>query len=182
MDSLLGRADEALARLEAVLPRLRVMASSQSLNLRWRAEMLRAALLASLGQLDEARRQRDAVAAQIEAWEAQRRRPRGEIHDVALQALDLSIAFHADTPERLPDDQILHDWARAALLRNQFGGMLVYLAWAFDRRGDADMARHLLSEAPARMPRSSLAAEAPRLQAWADDRQERWGLDQRPIW
>jgi len=177
MDCLLGHADTALARLDALLPRLRATATSHSLNLRWRAEMLRAAILAGVGQLDDARRQRDAVATQIEAWEARHRRARGEIHDVTLQALDLAIAFHGDRPDWLPDDQTLHDWARAALLRNQFGSMLVYLAWAFERRGDADMARHLLSEAPARTPRSSLHIEAPRLQAWADDRREAWGLN-----
>jgi hypothetical protein len=54
--------------------------------------------------------------------------------------------------------------------------MLVTLAWAFHRRGDDDMARHLLGEAPSRTPRSTLPATAPRLHAWAEERRVAWAL------
>ena len=176
LDSLLGRPQEALDRLDALLPEVRAASGGYPVLLRWRAELLRAGVLARLGRLIESRRQRDDVAAQMQTWESRRRRPRGEYFDVMLQSVDLAIAFEADEPDGLPDDETLHGWARAALLRSRFGSILVYLAWAFERRGDGDMARHLLAEAPARMPRSSLPTEAPRLHAWAEERRAAWGL------
>jgi hypothetical protein len=44
---------------------------------------------------------------------------------------------------------------------NIFGDMLVTLAWAFHRRGHDDMSRHLLTEAPSRIPRWSLDKTLP---------------------
>ena len=175
LDCVLGRPAAALERLDALLPGTRASAGYPRL-LRWRAEMLRATALARLGRLLEARQQRDAVASAMLQWETDGRRARAEYLDLVLQTVDLVIAFEADTPDRLPDDETLHAWARAALLRTRFGTLLVYLAWVFHRRGDDDMARHLLAEAPARTPRSSLQAEAPRLHEWAEERRAAWEL------
>jgi hypothetical protein len=94
-----------------------------------------------------------------------------------VQGTELKIAADADAPDALPDDNALHGWARAALGRSRFGDMLVSLAWAFHRRGDDDMARHLLAEAPSRITRSSLPRTSPRLHAWAKDRARAWGID-----
>lgn len=47
----------------------------------------------------------------------------------------------------------------------------------FDRRGDDDMARHLLAEAPSRIPRWSLDKTAPRLNAWASTTAAAWKID-----
>ena len=87
------------------------------------------------------------------------------------------IAAEADKPDVLPDDDTLHRWARSALGRTKFGELLVSLAWAFDRRGDDDMARHLLAEAPSRIPRWSLDKTAPRLNAWATTTAAAWKMD-----
>jgi len=174
LEALLGHPEAALQRLDVLVPRLRRTRGPYSRLTRWRAELLRVSLLARLGRLDEARLQRDAVKAEIAAWEARRRRARGEYLEVALQGAELEVAFAAGSPAELPDHETLHAWARAALLRTQFGSLLVLLAWAFDERGDQDMARHLLEEAPSRMPRSPLPAAAPALHAWAERRRAAW--------
>ncbi|HEU4408516.1 MAG TPA: hypothetical protein VFS43_24855 [Polyangiaceae bacterium] len=171
LDGLLGRAQSALERLDRVLPKLRGSWAGGGAVQRWRAGCLRAAALARLGRLDEARRQRDEVA----TW-ARGRGARGEFYAFMLESLELTIAVEADAPHELPDDATLHQWARGALLRTQYGEMLVSLAWAFHRRGDDAMARHLLAEAPSRMPRYSLHVTAPRLHAWAEERRAAWSL------
>jgi hypothetical protein len=175
LDCLLGHPELALERMDGLLPGMRATSGYPRL-LRWRAEMIRAIALARVGRLIEARRQRDAVATAMQQWETSRGRGRAEYLDLVLQGVDLTLAFETDTADGLPDDETLHAWARAALLRTRFGSMLFYLAWAFHRRGDDDMARHLLAEAPARTPRSSLEAEAPRLHAWVKERSAAWDL------
>ena len=100
-----------------------------------------------------------------------------------VQATELKIAADADAPDALPDNDTLHGWARAALGRTRFGEMLVALAWAFHRRGDDDMARHLLAEAPSRIPRSSLEKTSPRVGRvgeGARPRMEHHGMTDRP--
>src|SRR5262249_53172065 len=94
---------------------------------------------------------------------------RGEVAEMLVQNVDLAIAFAADAPGELPDDETLHGWARAALLRSRFGETLISLAWAFHRRGDEEMARHLLDEAPSRIGRPSLHITSPRLHEWAKE-------------
>jgi hypothetical protein len=171
LDLLLGRPQRTLERLDLVLPKLRGSWDSNGVVQRWRAGYLRAASLAALGRLDEARRQRD----ELTAW-AQGRGGRGDYYALLRESLELTIAFEADAPHELPDDATLHRWARSALLRTQFGEMLVSLAWAFHRRGDDSMARHLLAEAPSRTPRYSLHTTTPRLHAWAEERRAAWSI------
>ena len=68
--------------------------------------------------------------------------------------------------DRLPDDSELYEWAKAALRTSRFGVSVVLLAWAFRKRGDEDMAGHMLREAPARLETEFLAECAPKLAAW----------------
>ena len=154
-----GRHPEALAGLDALLPRLRARPLEDG-HL-WLALFYRAGLLAVLGRLDEAR----SVARELDDA------PRGEFFEMQRQGLLLSLAFHADRPEDLPTDEVLYDWARAALGRTRFGSVCVLCAWAFERRGDTEMAAHLLKEAPDRLTGSFLAETHPRLHAYLQARQ-----------
>ena len=138
---------------------------------------MKAEVLATLGRFEEARRARDELVREAAAATGASGRPRGDYLDMLVQGTELKIAADAETPDALPDDNTLHGWARAALGRSRFGDMLVSLAWAFHRRGDDDMARHLLAEAPSRIARSSLPQTSPRLHAWAQDRARAWGVD-----
>jgi hypothetical protein len=80
------------------------------------------------------------------------------------------IAFHAGDARRLPDDEELYDWAKAALRTSRFGVSVALLAWAFAERGDAEMAGHMLREAPTRLATEFLPESAPRLSKWLDDK------------
>jgi hypothetical protein len=169
LEVLLGQPETALGRLDRAREQLRGSSRGYAMLTRWRAASIRAGVLARLGRLDEARQQRDELVAEIAAWEKRRGRPRGEILDIYVQSAQLTVAFEADAPGELPDDETLHKWARAALARTKFGELLVGLAWAFHRRGDSDMALHLLAESASRIVRPSLPVTAPRLHAWAEE-------------
>jgi tetratricopeptide (TPR) repeat protein len=161
VDYLLGDLEGALRRadqLVATVPGASLIG--------WQARFLRAGALAHLGRIAAARSARDQLSTA----------PDSELFELMGQSLELAIAFEADAPGELPDDDTLHDWARAALGRTQFGDLLVSLAWAFEARGDVEMARHLLAEASSRIPRDSLPAVAPRLHAWAEARRAAWQL------
>jgi hypothetical protein len=176
LEELLGQPQQTLDRLDRVqadLSRFR----TRSHVLRCQAASLRAEALATLGRLDEARRARDELVREAAAAAGGPGRPRGDYLEMIVQGAELKIAVDADTPDALPDDNTLHLWARAALGRSRFGEMLVSLAWAFHRRGDDDMARHLLTEAPSRIPRSSLPQTSPRLDAWAKGMAREWEID-----
>ena len=97
------------------------------------------------------------------------------IVEVAVTRISTSCGYSVPLMDLVEDRERLHDWARAALLRSKFGESLVSLAWAFQRRGDEDMARHLLAESVSRMPRPYLATAQPRLHAWAEERRAAWG-------
>jgi hypothetical protein len=176
VEGLLGQPQESLDRLE------RAQASvagwrAPSRVMRCQAASLRAAALATLGRVGDARRARDELVREAAAATGGRDRPRGDYLDMLVQGTELKIAVEADAPDTLPDDDTLHRWARAALGRSRFGELLVSLAWAFHRRGDDDMARHLLAEAPSRIPRWSLRETSPRLDAWAREKAREWDQD-----
>ena len=175
LESLLGQPQQAFDRLERAKPDLASWRGSTRV-LRCQAASVRAGALATLGRLDEARRARDELVREVAAATGSSNRQRGDYLELLVQSTELKIAADADTPDALPDDDTLHRWARAALGRTRFGEILVSLAWAFHRRGDDDMARHLLSEAPARIPRWSIDKTSPRLDAWAKDRARAWGI------
>jgi hypothetical protein len=156
---LRGALDEAAQRYDRLLPRL---ARGRKATEYWLCGFQRAQLAAAQGDLERARRMQDEL----------RSAPRGQIFELMEQSLALTVAFYADTPAVLPDDETLHGWVRAALGRTRFGGMLVTLSWAFHRRGDAGLAAHLLAEAPARLEGAFLADTFPKVQAWLDEHAE----------
>lgn len=176
LELLLGRPQQAIDRLERAHADLSKGRGSSHV-LRCQVIALKAETLSTLGRFDEARRDRDQLLREVDATTGASGRPRGDYLDMLVQGTELKIAADADTPDALPDDDTLHRWAKAALGRSRFGDMLVSLAWAFHRRGDDDMARHLLAEAPSRIPRSSLPQTAPRLHAWAQERAREWEID-----
>jgi hypothetical protein len=175
LESLLGEPQQALDRLDRAQAELAKPRESSRV-LRCQAASVRAAALATLGRFEDARRARDQLVREATAAAGAADRPRGDYLEMLVQAIELKIAADADAPDTLPDDDTLHRWARAALGRTRFGEMLVGLAWAFHRRGDDDMARHLLAEAPSRIPRSSLDKTSPRLDAWAKEQARAWAL------
>jgi hypothetical protein len=154
-----GHAEAALVRYDRALGALARM-RGRGRGMYWICTFDRVQLLAAMGRIDAAR------AARAELDEA----PRGDYFAMELALTDLMIAFHVDDPALLPGDEELYDWAKAALRTSRFGASVVLLAWAFDRRGERDMAEHLLREAPARLETEFLAETTPRLHAWLEQR------------
>jgi len=177
LDALLGQPQAAVDRLARTQTKRARWRGYGSRLLRCQAAWVRAGALATLGRFDEARRARDDLVEEAAAMTGASDRRRGDYLEMLVQLTELAIAAAADTPDALPDPDTLHQWARAALGRTRFGELLVSLAWAFHRRGDDDMARHLLAEAPSRIPRWSLDRTSPRLDAWAKERARAWGID-----
>src|SRR4029078_5000832 len=93
----------------------------------------------------------------------------GDSFALELALSDLMIAFHSNDARHLPEDDELYDWAKAALRTARFGVSGALLAWAFGERGDADMAGHMLREAPTRLATEFLPESAPKLSKWLDD-------------
>ena len=154
-----GHGEEALRRYDRALSALGRM-RGRGRGMYWICTFDRVQLLAATGQLEQAR------AARQELEEA----PRGDYFAMELALTDLMIAFHAGEPASLPGDEELYEWAKAALRTSRFGASVVLLAWAFDRRGDQDMAEHMLREAPARLETEFLAETTPKLHAWLEER------------
>jgi tetratricopeptide (TPR) repeat protein len=80
----------------------------------------------------------------------------------------LLIAFEADDPGALPDD--VHVWVTSALSTSLFGGNVVLLAWLYEQRGETEMSRHLISEAPSRLDNWCLDKTMPKVHAWLEQR------------
>jgi hypothetical protein len=151
-DASLRRYDRARAHLATQRRRGRGMY--------WVCSFDRVQLLAAMGRLDTARTAR----AELE------QAPRGDYFAMELALTDLMLAFHAGDVKLLPDDDELYEWAKAALRTSRFGVSVVLLAWAFGERGDADMAGHLLREAPSRLTTEFLPESAPQVSAWLEKR------------
>jgi hypothetical protein len=173
MEALLGQPQQAVDRIESIRSTSTAWPRTSHV-LRCQAASVRAGALSTLGRLEEAWRAQDELVRAADAAAGTSGGPRGDYLDMLVQATLLQIAANADKPEALPDADTLHRWARAALGRSRFGEMLVSLAWAFHRRGDDDMARHLLAEAPSRIPRWSLDKTTPALDAWAKTTARLW--------
>lgn len=157
-----GHGEAALLRYDRALGALGRM-RGRGRGMYWICTFDRVQLLAAMGRLDAAR------AARAELEDA----PRGDYFAMELALTDLMIAFHAGDATLLARDEDLYDWAKAALRTSRFGASVVLLAWAFDQRGDTDMAEHLLREAPGRLETEFLAETTPRLHAWLVDRLDR---------
>jgi tetratricopeptide (TPR) repeat protein len=154
-----GNAEEALRRYERALAALARM-RGRGRGMYWICTFDRVQLLAAMGRLDDAR------AARAELEEA----PRGDYFAMELALTDLMIAFHGGDASTLPGDDELYEWAKAALRTSRFGASVVLLGWAFEQRGDRDMAEHMLREAPARLDTEFLAETTPKLNAWLQER------------
>lgn len=154
-----GNGEAALRRYDRALGALGRM-RGRGRGMYWICTFDRVQLLAAMGKLDVAR------TARAELEEA----PRGDYFAMELALTDLMIAFHAGEPSLLPGDDDLYEWAKAALRTSRFGASVVLLAWAFDQRGDQDMAEHMLREAPARLETEFLAETTPRLSVWLEQR------------
>ena len=160
-----GKLDLALERYERA-----VTIARQSRHMRvtmWIVEFARAQLHAVRGEVEKAR----LVRAQLTDA------PSGDYLHMARMLTDLAIAFHGDAASELPDDDELYEWAKQVLSMSRFGQGAVLLAWAFSERGDEEMARMMLSEAPARLRGSFPAETDARLHQWAKDQVDRWDLD-----
>jgi hypothetical protein len=151
-----GHFDAALARYERA--RAHLAQRRRGRGMYWVCSFDRAQLLAAMGKVDAAR------TARVELDDA----PRGDYFAMELALTDLMIAFHAGDATRLPDDEELYDWAKAALRTSRFGVSVALLAWAFAERGDAEMAGHMLREAPTRLATEFLPESAPKLSKWLD--------------
>jgi hypothetical protein len=166
LDRRQGRPADALARLDRVRERMRHGEPAAAPVVRWQIDHLRFVLLVTLERIDEARRLHERI--QVA--------PGIAYAEILRQGRVLRLAFASGSAAELPDDATLHDWARAALGRSHFGELLVGLAWAFEQRGDLDMARHVLAEAPERMLDPTQAESTPAWRAYYDDRRRAWGL------
>lgn len=123
----------------------------------WASAVMRASLLLELG--------RDgADAAFARAMQA----PAGEIYAVMKRDLEALRAFVRDRPDELGDDEALHARATEALRYNHTGMTVALYAWAFERRGDAEMSAHLVAEVPSRCQHGveRIARAHPRVWAW----------------
>lgn len=161
---LQGKFEEALQRYERVIQRYRPMGHGATHPIYWICAFNRVQLLASAGDLERAR----AFRAELEDA------PRGSYFEMDRMLTDLLLAFHAGDVGTLDAD--LYEWAKAALKTNRFGLNVVLLAWAFHRRGDDDMARMLLREAPARLTGHYLMDSAPRVHAWMEAKRAEWNI------
>lgn len=156
-----GNLREALSHTERAIAQLAPGRWRRAGPVYWMQTLNRAQLLAALDRLEEAEAQ----------YEQSRRAPPGNWVEMERAFTELFLAFCRDDATRLPED--LHPWARAALQTNVFGGNLVLLAWAYERRGDPDMAAHLLEESTTRLERWHLDRTFPAVWRWVQGAQVR---------
>ena len=161
-----GNFEEALGRYTEAMRQLESEKRWRNRVLYWACAYDRVQLLAVMGEIERARTARE------EAEVA----PRGDYFYMERMLADLMIAFHSESLEILPEIDTLYEWAKDALMTNQFGLAVVLLAWAFDQHGEREMVAHLLSEAPERLQSTFFAEAAPAVHAWMqsqDDHIER---------
>jgi hypothetical protein len=151
-----GRYEDALGRFERVDSLLRKTRRPEDSGLYWICAFERAQLFAVMGRLPDARR----VRAELEGS------PRGEYFAMELALTDLMIAFHADAPDELPRDEDLFDWGKQMLRVSRFGANVALMAWAFEARGEPEMAKLCLRHASERIEFEFLADTVPKLHAW----------------
>lgn len=158
-----GELPRALALFEEAIAETAPMRSASAVACRWICVLSRAHLLVVMG------RGAEVLARRGDFDDA----PPGDFFALLRQQVTLALAFDGDAAALLPDVLTIHDWARAALLRNRFGMMLVYLAWAFTKLGDEEMARLCLAESVERLEHA-FDRSNPRLHAWMVERQAAW--------
>lgn len=132
----------------------------------WSNTIQRAGLLLQLGK-------DGADAAFARAMQA----PTGEVYALMKRDLEALRAFVRDRPDELGDDDALHARANEALRYNHTGATIGVYAWAFERRGDAEMSAHLVGEVPSRCQHGveRIARANPRLWTWLGPKLETRG-------
>ena len=160
---LRGDLEQALALFDQAIAATRPRRNATAVACRWICLLSRAQLLVVMGRRAEVER----TLGELDGA------PAGDFFAMLRQQVTLTVAFDADDPTKLPETLVLHDWARAALLRNRFGTMLVYLAWAFLARGDEEMARLCLGESIERME-FAIDRSNPRLHTWMEEKRVAW--------
>ncbi len=163
--ALLGQAAIARLRGEA---RLALNLTERALGLwprvfsghiiRHGAELSRCQLLAALGKVREA----------DSTFRALPRTAQGDVARLAEYTTELYIAFHRGS-HRL-SDEVLHQRAKFALQITTAAPLLALLAWAFELRGDSEMASLLRGEARDRHPGRWLCGAMPVLDGWLKGR------------
>jgi len=93
-------------------------------------------------------------------------KPLGEFQELVRVGAELRLAFLEGAVPAAFDSERLHQWARKVLSTSLFGSTCILLAWAFETRGDPDMAEHLRAETPARLGRGDLSRFDPPLLGW----------------
>lgn len=112
-------------------------------------------LLAQLGRVDEARQLYASTSA-----------PDGEYFLLLRMNAELMMAFSERSAASLPED--LHPWVRTALATTSAELAVATLAWAYQERGDCEMAEHLLAQARDRIDVSIFSRMFPTVWAWID--------------
>jgi hypothetical protein len=151
-DSIAGRHEDALAHVQSVLRRHGRARSVHAQVARY-SEVY---LLVNVGRLEEARAQLEALGPI----------PEGEYFRISHWGAELYLAL-AEGTHAIEDDE-LHRRASAALAITSAAPILGLLAWAFDQRGDGEMAALLLREARDRHPGQKLSGSMPLLEAWME--------------
>jgi hypothetical protein len=126
----------------------------------WIARYQRVAALARLGRIDEA----------MAARSGEAECPDGEMSRLHRCNADLILAFYGDRDDVIPADEVLHELGTLSLRSNVLGGLLVAIAWALDRRGDAELASHFIAESRSRLDEPRLRRATPELHAWMERR------------
>jgi hypothetical protein len=93
-------------------------------------------------------------------------KPLGDFQELGRVGAELRLAFLDDALPAAFDSERLHRYAREVLSASMFGSTCILLAWAFEQRGDPDMADHLCAEAPARLGQGDLSRFDPALLGW----------------
>jgi hypothetical protein len=156
-DSLDYRIDWMMGARSAALDKCERVCRARGAS--WSTRLDRVYLLAVAGRGDDARRAlADAAGA-----------PTGEFLALRRETGALRVAFLDGKLPHEFDSERLHAHAREVLLTEHFGALCLLLAWAFERRGDVEMSRHLLGEAPARLVHAPVARFDPALAAWRDE-------------
>jgi hypothetical protein len=150
--TIVGEHEEALALFRSAMAR---WGSSRGLRgaLARRSEVF---ALINLGRLEEARA----------SFAALGPAPEGEYLRIQHWTLELYLAL-AEGNHTLPEEE-LYRRSRAALAITTAAALLGLLAWAYQRRGDEEMSRHLLEECLDRHYGRRISGSMPLLQRWLD--------------
>ncbi len=114
----------------------------------------RAQLAAAAGDIDSAGNLREELVCA----------PAGAFFQIERLCLDLLIGFARQTSADIEDD--LYEITKSTLRMNRFGLVLSLAAWAFNDRGETEMAILALTEALPRLSDYHLMDAFPSLHAW----------------